>query len=269
MKAFLDFWKKDIINKLIVLALLALIGGGVAFGWLVFNMPAGRSLSEAFADVLPGKPAVPTLGIPIVAPTVTKETLYLPTFTPAPLNIQPLTPISAAASPTSALELSPTLVLSPTPSLASPTETSAPVSTDAECVPDHPPKTGKVVEILDGNTVRILIDKLVYVVRYIGVDAPKDKTYADAAKAENLKLVYGKEVALIADVSDKDERGRLLRYVMQGNTFVNLKMIQQGFGSALDAPPDSACARIFAQAEQSASAARIGIWSPTATPKSP
>jgi endonuclease YncB( thermonuclease family) len=63
-------------------------------------------------------------------------------------------------------------------------------------------------------------------------------------------LVYGKDVSLVADVSNKDENGRLLRYVVAGNTFVNLEMIFQKLGTAVDIPPDSACAQIFNQAEQ-------------------
>jgi endonuclease YncB( thermonuclease family) len=142
-------------------------------------------------------------------------------------------------------------------------------SSGLNCIPNHPHQSGKVVEVLDGNTARVLIEKLVYVVRYIGVAAPEDKNYSKTAKAGNSKLVYGREVTLIADVSNKDSRGRLLRYVVQGNTFINQQLIQQGLGAALDVPPDSACAEVFKQTEQTASAARIGVWSPTATPTSP
>jgi endonuclease YncB( thermonuclease family) len=271
----LDFWKKDIINKLIVVVLLVLTGGVFVFGWMILNMPQGKSLSEAFADILPGKQAaVPTLGFPTTpTPAANEIPFYLPTFTPPPLMpTEPPTPV--VELPTPVVELpTPTLEPLPTLALASPTQqvlsTAQPLSGEAGCIPKNPPQTGRVVEVLDGNTLRVLIDKLIYVVRYTGVDAPKDKTYADAATAENKKLVYGKEITMIVDASDKDPRGRLLRYVMQGSTFVNLTMIQQGLSSALSTPPDSACAQAFKQAEQAARSSMFGIWIPTATPKSP
>ena len=168
---------------------------------------------------------------------------------------------------TSTLALLPTLILElPTQSLQTPTQV---ISNALDCIPENPPQTGRVVEVLDGNTVRVLIDKLIYVVRYIGVAAPEDKTYSEIARVENSKLIYGNDITMISDVSDKDPRGRLLRYVIQGNTFINIKLIQQGLGTALDVPPNSACAQAFKQAEQSSSASMLGVWSSTATPYSP
>ncbi len=259
MKPLLAFWKRDIINKLIVIAILALAGGALAFAVLIFNMPYGKSLSESFTNFLPQR-GIPTLGVNNIPalPTATEVVFFLPTFTPPP-------PMPTVDLSTPTLELLPTLALeeSPTQPLDLPTQSA---SGGLECIPNNPPRTGTVVEILDGNTVRVLIDKLIYVVRYAGVAAPEDKNYGAIAKAENSKLVYGKEVTLVADVSDKDPRGRLLRYVVQGNTFINRQLIQQGFDSALDTPPDSACAEVFKQAQQSASAALTGMWSPIATP---
>jgi endonuclease YncB( thermonuclease family) len=69
------------------------------------------------------------------------------------------------------------------------------------------------------------------------------------------------------DKTDKDDRGRLLRYVIIDNIFINMEMIRKGFGAALDVPPDSSCAQVFQQAEQTARAALTGIWAPTPTKK--
>jgi len=128
-----------------------------------------------------------------------------------------------------------------------------------------------VVEVIDGNTVRALIKDtgLVYTVRYIGVAVPVDDIYSVAAEHKNTALAYAKEVIFIKDVNDKDERGRLLRYVLVGDKFINLEMIQQGLGTALDVPPDSACAQVFKQAEQAANASKNGTWSLSTPPKSP
>ena len=210
MKTFLAFWKKDIINKLIVIVLLGLVGAVTGFAWLILNMPQGRSLSQAFADFLPAKTeAIPTFDIntyltPNGSLPAPQTVTAIPTFPPTSTFPPP--------TPTVELIVTPTLEVLPTPALTLSTQADQPTAqsapSDISCIPNHSPQTGKVVEILDGNTVRILIDKLVYVVRYTGVAAPENKTYAAAAKAENSKLVYGKEVSLITDISDKDDRGR-------------------------------------------------------------
>jgi endonuclease YncB( thermonuclease family) len=271
MKAFIEFWKKDIINKLIVIVIVGLVVMGGALGWLLFNMSGDTALSGVFAELFPKKQAVaPTFDLNAYltpnenAPaTATIPVVSLPTFTPPP-------PTPTFELPTPTLEL-PTLALEfPTQTLSPPTNTPTQfVSNGADCIPNNPPQAGRVVEVLDGNTVRVLIEKLVYVVRYTGVAAPENKVYSEKAKAENFKLVYGKDVMLTVDKSDKDSRGRLLRYVMVGDTFINFKLIQQGLGTALDVPPDSACAQVLKQAEQTAAAVQIGIWSLTPTPASP
>ena len=69
---------------------------------------------------------------------------------------------------------------------------------------------------MDGITVKVLIDGLVYTVRYLGLDLPPDESYAGQAAIQNGELVYGQEIQLVADKPDKDANGRLLRYVTQG-----------------------------------------------------
>ena len=70
------------------------------------------------------------------------------------------------------------------------------------------------------------------------------------ATFKNADLVYQKVVTLIPDQTDKDSRGRLLRYVLVGDTFVNYELVAQGFARAVDTPPNSACAEFFQSAGQ-------------------
>lgn len=265
LRDFLTFWKTDIINKLIVLVSLALVAGGLGFAFLVFNTPQSiASLTDSFSDLLPAR-ATPTFdvssyltpkaNIPAMLPpaTATGAPVAVPTFTAyVPLPLPPPTLASEAA--TSA----PTL---PPP----PTQTAQPAFDGWVCVPGNPAKTGKVVEVLDGYTVRALVDKLVYVIRYIGVVAVDGK-YAEAAKQANNSLVYGKDIILIQDVAVKDDRGRLVAYVKTADAFVNFELLKRGLASAVDTPPNSACAQIFAEAEQAARAARLGAWEAVPTP---
>ena len=72
--------------------------------------------------------------------------------------------------------------------------------------------------------------------RLICVDAPEKggKGYEEAKEFLE-SLVLNKEVRLEKDISDRDEYGRLLRYVYVSGEgeeiFVNKEIVQQGYGS--------------------------------------
>jgi endonuclease YncB( thermonuclease family) len=111
------------------------------------------------------------------------------------------------------------------------------------------------------------MDGLVYVVRLIGVQIPQDEQNAFRAYLKTSELIFRKDVILIADHVDKDANGRLLRYVLVGDTFVNLHLLQDGLGMAVDTLPDAACAEVFRAAEQRAIESGRGIWAaPTPVP---
>jgi endonuclease YncB( thermonuclease family) len=101
-------------------------------------------------------------------------------------------------------------------------------------------------------------------VRLIGIDAPEgDAPYAAEAQEFLSDLVTGKEVWLVSDTSDRDQSGRLLRYVYvdQGTRFVNLTMVENGFAVAEQDPPDTEFAAELSAAAQAAEAATVGLWS--------
>ena len=143
------------------------------------------------------------------------------------------------------------------------------------CIPNNPPQTGRVVGVLDGNTIKVLLnsDGKIYVVRYIGIAVPKygetQELYGDVAEAENYDLVFAKSVNMFSDTSDKDSVGRLLRYVTVGDNFINLAMIQHGLATAATVQPDVACDAVFKSAEQIARQSQVGRWVPTPTSSSP
>jgi endonuclease YncB( thermonuclease family) len=222
------FWKKDNVNKLIVITAFLLIIAISALSYLLFNMPEGKSLKGALVEYLPTQaaPLFSSLGTPALEPTKT----VLPTATLFPT----LTPVATSTPQPTA---TPRLTASP----------ALPVAKD--CLPDHPPQTGKVLEIVDGNTARVLIDGLVYTVRYIGVGISTDAALGKAATRANGELAYAKEVMLIADETDKDPGGRLLRYVLVGDRFVNLELIQNGFAVPVASPGADSCDQIFRDAQ--------------------
>lgn len=263
MKALLRFWQRDWTNKFIVLISLGLLAAAVAVAYLLIAMPQGKSLRGAAAEMLPW----------IGTPTPVRR-VYMPTRTPTPSP----TPADSGISPAALLGLGTEF---PTPAAPS-GPTGEPLPSPASSTPTPPPpkpmaclkglkrEKGTVLEVLDGNTLRVLMeDGLVYPVRYIGVDVPTKDRQAEAAWEMNTDLVYGKKVTLLTDASDKDPRGRLLRYVVVGQTFVNLEMIASGWGLVLSTPPDTSCDQTFTQAEQAARGQGLGSWSATPRPGAP
>jgi len=281
MQRLIEYWQKDIINKLIVFVSLFLVLGMSGLVYLVLAMPEGKSIQGAVAEYL-------HIGIPTSSPqeiqTHTAETMQaIPTetFTPMPPTITSL--------PTRLIQPTPTLTLTldviPTSPIIVPSATSTntpvPVATDTTvaitlggssdltCIPANPIQSAFTVEVLDGNTIRVLIDGLVYTVRYIGIDPPQNSNYANAATYENFVLAYGREIQLIPGDIDKDSNGRLLRYVKVRETFVNTDLLQKGLATISESESGFTCHSNFLSAEQKARNAKAGLWSlfrPTSTP---
>lgn len=126
--------------------------------------------------------------------------------------------------------------------------------------------------MIDGDTIVVKMDDQEFHLRYIGVDAPENgETYQSNSTAVNVDLVLGKTVYLVKDQNDTDSFGRLLRYVLVGDTFVNYEMINQGAAWAGSWPPDTACYQTFNEAQISARTSLLGLWAipPTAVVLAP
>jgi micrococcal nuclease len=80
--------------------------------------------------------------------------------------------------------------------------------------PQGPTVEALVVDIVDGDTIKVEIGGTVYPLRYIGIDSPQvGLPYADQATTADEQLVGGATVLLEKDVSETDRFDRLLRYV--------------------------------------------------------
>lgn len=149
------------------------------------------------------------------------------------------------------------------PSITSPsTKTAlAPANTPTEPATATPlgEQTGKVVRILDGDTIDVEIDGQVFRVRYIGVNTPeKDQPCFAEATAANVALVSNRIVTLVKDVSGTDRFNRLLRYVYVGDVFVNADLVKQGYAEAVEYPPDTSKSGYLEGLEAEARAAERG-----------
>lgn len=225
-----------------------------------FKLPFGCLITAGIAATICGIaiPISALSGIFAPAPEPTLDTNAIATHafqTALAMNLQ----TQAASSPT--LELTST-------SLATATEPQAPLptSTDAvipmtggACIPGNPPQTGRVVDVVDGDAIKVLLDAdgVTYSVRYIGMDTPENtgqvEYFSPEATAKNSELVYGKSATLIKDVSETDRYGRLLRYIIADGLFINYELVVRGYANTASYPPDVACISTFQLAEQQAS----------------
>lgn len=128
---------------------------------------------------------------------------------------------------------------------------------------------GRVVKVVDGDTIHVLVAGRREKVRYIGVDTPETKhpakgvqCYGRAASAFNRRLVGGEPVRLVRDVEERDRYGRLLAYVyrLRDGLFVNAELARLGYAQPLAIAPDIRHAARFAALARKARRDGRGLW---------
>jgi micrococcal nuclease len=128
-----------------------------------------------------------------------------------------------------------------------------------------------VVRVVDGDTVVVAVGGAEESVRLIGIDTPESVARdrpnecfgAEASTRLADLLPTGTVVRLTRDVEPRDVYDRLLAYVQRDadDLFVNLAQVADGYAEASDYPPNSTYRDDFAQAEQAARRAGLGLWS--------
>ena len=131
-----------------------------------------------------------------------------------------------------------------------------------------PASAGRVVRVVDGDTIHVRVDGREETVRYIGVDTPESvkpgarvQCFGKAAAAENRRLVEGRAVRLSYDAEARDRYGRLLAYVWRGDLLVNAELIRLGYGKPLEIAPNLAHAAQLRRLASAARRERRGLWS--------
>lgn len=135
-----------------------------------------------------------------------------------------------------------------------------------------------VTRAVDGDT--LVLENREWV-RLIGIDTPEmhesDKLYRDAQRSGQdieaikrlgrqsyeftKKLVEGKRVRLGFDVERSDRYKRTLAYVyLEDGTFVNAKIVEEGYASVMTYPPNVKYADLFRRLYQEARQNRRGLW---------
>ena len=135
-----------------------------------------------------------------------------------------------------------------------------------------------VARVVDGDTLVLENGERV---RLIGIDTPEmhesDKLNRDASRSKldveaikqlgrisygfTKKLVEGKRVKLEFDQERYDKYKRILAYVyLADGTFVNAKIVQEGYASLMTYPPNVRYADLFLKLYQEARTNRRGLW---------
>lgn len=147
------------------------------------------------------------------------------------------------------------------------TDPGSPTTSDPSGDSDSPLPTSAqaaaVAAITDGDTIEVsLEDGSRETVRLIGINSPESgECWASEATVALGDLIpVGTEVGLTVDESNRDQFGRLLRYVWVGSTSVNEEMVRRGAALSRRYPPDTAMAGPLDAAQSNARAEEAGLW---------
>jgi len=116
--------------------------------------------------------------------------------------------------------------------------------------------------VVDGDT---FVTSSGSIVRLIGINAPeRGRPFYLESKNALKALIEGRLVELDADVQDRDDYGRLLRYAYVGGEMVNARMIEDGFANVFTLPPNLRFAEFFLSLERDAIKNGKGLWASSA-----
>lgn len=106
-------------------------------------------------------------------------------------------------------------------------------------------------------------------IRLIGVDAPETRTsgnkeashFGREASFYLERLIAGKKIRLEYDVDRFDRYGRTLAYVyLDDGTFINAKLLKEGYATVMTVPPNVKYADTFLKLERKARNHKKGMW---------
>jgi micrococcal nuclease len=126
-----------------------------------------------------------------------------------------------------------------------------------------------VVRVVDGDTIRVLLDGVEERVRYIGIDTPEtagspggEEPFGPEAADYHRQLLGDGQVCLERDVSERDRFGRLLRYAwLEDGTMLNVRLLEAGMARVVTFPPDvKYIESLFLPAQGAAAEAGRGLW---------
>ncbi len=242
--------------------------------------PALAAAQAAPTDAPTPTPTLAPTSVPTSAPAPTTQP---PTATPSPAATTAAV-APAAADPTNTPTPEPTDTPRPaptnTPTLTpEPTNTPTPRPTNTPTPRPTPSKARpggqaySVVDVVDGDTVKIQRNGTVETLRLIGMDTPETvdprkpvQCYGREASARAANLLEGERVRIATDPTQdtRDKYGRLLVYLWRADgLFFNQRMIADGYAKEYTYDVPYQYQSQFRRAERQAREARRGLWSPS------
>jgi micrococcal nuclease len=90
-----------------------------------------------------------------------------------------------------------------------------------------------VTNVVDGDTIDVMIDGAEERVRYYGIDTPERGVACFTEATERNRELVGDTVLLLPDARDRDRYGRLLRYVFDADgDSIDAQLIAEGLARA-------------------------------------
>lgn len=126
----------------------------------------------------------------------------------------------------------------------------------------------RVIRVVDGDTIVISYKGKNEKVRFIGINTPEihhpekgEEPYGAEAAQYTKKLLENQTVKVKFDVDQKDRYGRLLGYIyLDDGTFINARLLQEGYAQVMTVPPNVKYAEYFVRLEREARKAEKGLW---------
>jgi len=145
------------------------------------------------------------------------------------------------------------------------------LSREPSSVKREAPPIYRVVEVIDGDTIKVDIGEKIVTVRLIGIDTPEianphnpQNDYFGPEAAQYAKqLLENQLVYLIPDPmqSNRDKYDRLLRYVfLEDGTLINAKLVAEGYAYNYIYEPFQFMKQ-FDYLEKQAKEKQLGLWS--------
>jgi micrococcal nuclease len=128
--------------------------------------------------------------------------------------------------------------------------------------------TAKVVRVIDGQMLEIggiegqpeLTERVILG----GVEAPslKQPPWGEAAQNRLEQLIGQEPILFESDVEARRRSGQRLVYLWQGKTFLNEKLVEEGYALAVSQPPNVKYDTRLSRAQDRARILGLGIWNP-------
>jgi endonuclease YncB( thermonuclease family) len=120
--------------------------------------------------------------------------------------------------------------------------------------------SGKVVGVIDGDSITVLHDGRQERIRLWGIDCPeKWQDFGTKAKQATSMLVFAKTVEVEPVTADR--YGRPAAFVRVGDTLVKEELMRQGLAWVFARYSDQPICQGWKALEEEARAARRGLWS--------